>query len=126
MKVTEQIDALRALGVHPVDYLVVPRFLALLVSMPLFVAECVGLGIVASYFVGTKVLDISEAYYVHTMLNFTGLRDVKMALTKGPRFRRAHRLHQLPSGAECKGGRRRRRPRADGGGGDRFARHSHR
>jgi phospholipid/cholesterol/gamma-HCH transport system permease protein len=83
MKVTEQIDALRALGVHPVDYLVVPRFLALLISMPLLVAECVGLGILASYFVGTKVLDISEAYYVHTMLNFTSLRDVQMALSKG-------------------------------------------
>src|SRR5437016_5611231 len=38
MKVTEQIDALRALGVYPVDYLVVPRALALLVSMPILVA----------------------------------------------------------------------------------------
>lgn len=83
MKVTEQIDALRALGVHPVDYLVVPRFLALIISMPLLVAECVGLGIVAGYLVGTKVLGISDAYYVDTMLKFTGSRDIKMALTKG-------------------------------------------
>src|SRR5687768_13654347 len=43
MKVTEQIDALRALGVHPIDYLVVPRTLAMMISMPLLVAECVGL-----------------------------------------------------------------------------------
>ena len=35
MKVTQQIDALRALAVHPVDYLVVPRALAMLISMPL-------------------------------------------------------------------------------------------
>ena len=42
MKVTEQIDALRALAVHPIDYLVVPRALAMMVSMPLLVAECVG------------------------------------------------------------------------------------
>ena len=35
MKVTEQIDALRALAVHPVDYLVVPRTLAMMLSMPL-------------------------------------------------------------------------------------------
>jgi phospholipid/cholesterol/gamma-HCH transport system permease protein len=83
MKVTEQIDALRALGVHPVDYLVVPRFLALIISMPLLVAECVGLGVIAGYFVGTKVLGISEAYYVDTMLKFTALRDIQMALTKG-------------------------------------------
>ena len=83
MKVTEQIDALRAMGVHPIDYLVVPRTIALMVSMPLLVAECVGLGIVAGYFVGTKVLGISEAYYVHTMVKFTAARDINMALTKG-------------------------------------------
>lgn len=83
MKVTEQIDALRALGVHPIDYLVVPRTLALMVSMPLLVAECVGLGILAGYFVGTQVLGISEPYYLHNMMKFTTGRDLKMALTKG-------------------------------------------
>ena len=40
MKVTEQIDALRALAVYPVDYLVVPRALAMMISMPLLTAEC--------------------------------------------------------------------------------------
>src|SRR6266404_9616186 len=51
MKVTEQIDALRALAVHPIDYLVVPRTLAMMVSMPLLVAEAVAIGIAAGYFV---------------------------------------------------------------------------
>ena len=50
MKVTEQIDALRALAVHPVDYLVVPRMLAMMISMPLLVAECIGFGLVAVLF----------------------------------------------------------------------------
>ncbi len=54
MKVTEQIDALRALGVQPISYLVVPRVLAMLLSMPLLVAECVGFGILAGYLVGTQ------------------------------------------------------------------------
>lgn len=83
MKVTEQIDALRSLAVHPVDYLVVPRVLALLVSMPLLVAESIGLGIIASYYVGTQVLDISPAYYMSNLLRYTGMRDIKMALVKG-------------------------------------------
>jgi len=83
MKVTEQIDALRALGVYPIDYLVVPRMMAMMVSMPLLVAECVGLGIVAGYIMGVHLLDIPEAYYVDYMLKFTGLRDIKMALSKG-------------------------------------------
>jgi phospholipid/cholesterol/gamma-HCH transport system permease protein len=86
MKVTEQLDALRALAVHPVDYLVVPRFLAMLVSMPLLVAECIGIGIFAAYLLTTQVLGVSETYYVHNMLHFTGGRDVAMGLIKGMVF----------------------------------------
>ena len=86
MKVTEQLDALRALAVHPVDYLVVPRFLAMLVSMPLLVAECIGVGILAAYLLTTQVLGVSEPYYVHNMLYFTGGRDVAMGLIKGMVF----------------------------------------
>jgi phospholipid/cholesterol/gamma-HCH transport system permease protein len=86
MKVTEQLDALRALAVHPVDYLVIPRFLAMLVSMPLLVAECIGVGILAAYLLTTKVLGVSEVYYLHNMLHFTGGRDVAMGLIKGMVF----------------------------------------
>lgn len=83
MKVTEQLDALRALGVYPIDYLVVPRAIALLVSMPMLVAECVGLGILAGYFVGTELMGIPSAYYMDYMVRFTGIRDIQMALAKG-------------------------------------------
>ncbi len=83
MKVTEQIDALRALGVHPIDYLVVPRVIALVVSMPLLVAECCAIGIAVSYMVGVRMLGISGAYYMKNMLKFTGVRDIEMALAKG-------------------------------------------
>jgi phospholipid/cholesterol/gamma-HCH transport system permease protein len=83
MKVTEQIDALRALGVNPTDYLVVPRVFALLLAMPLLVAECVAAAIIAGYVVGTQVLDISGPYHIANTLRYVGLRDVKMALSKG-------------------------------------------
>lgn len=83
MKVTEQLDALRALGVHPVDYLVIPRFLAMLASMPLLVSECIAIGIFAGYFVTTQILGVSEVYYLHNMLYFTGSKDVSMGLIKG-------------------------------------------
>src|SRR5437868_9642875 len=48
MKVTEQIDALRTLAAHPVDYLVVPRFLAMFFVMPLLTAEAICVGIFAA------------------------------------------------------------------------------
>ena len=44
MRVTEQIDALRTLATHPVDYLVVPRLMATLIALPLLTAESVVMG----------------------------------------------------------------------------------
>lgn len=82
MKVTEQIDALRALAVHPIDYLVVPRALAMMVSMPLLVAECVGVGIAAGYFVSIGLLDVNGPYYMANMVRWTQMRDIVMALSK--------------------------------------------
>src|SRR5713226_4235529 len=70
MKVTEQIDALRALGVYPVDYLVVPRTLAMMFSMPILVAECCAIGIAAGYLVGVGMMDIPGTYYVNYMVTF--------------------------------------------------------
>jgi phospholipid/cholesterol/gamma-HCH transport system permease protein len=82
MKVTEQIDALRALAVHPIDYLVVPRTLAMMLSMPLLVAECIGIGIAAGYFVAIYLLDVNGTYYVANMVRWTQMRDIIMGLTK--------------------------------------------
>jgi len=83
MKVTQQLDALRALAVHPVDYLVVPRALAMFISMPLLVVECVGCGVLAAYFVAVRVLDVEAAYFVANMVKFTEASDIAMALIKG-------------------------------------------
>jgi phospholipid/cholesterol/gamma-HCH transport system permease protein len=83
MKVTQQIDALRALAVHPIDYLVVPRTLAMLISMPLLVVECVGFGVLASYYVAVYVLNIEGVYFVNNMQKFTEASDISMSLIKG-------------------------------------------
>ncbi|HEX7516011.1 MAG TPA: ABC transporter permease [Chthoniobacterales bacterium] len=82
MKVTEQIDALRSLAVHPIDYLIVPRALAMMLSMPLLVAECIGIGIVTGYFVAIHLLELTGSYYVANVLHWTQMRDIIMALSK--------------------------------------------
>lgn len=82
MKVTEQLDALRSLAVYPVDYLVVPRALAMMLSMPLLVAECIGFGIAAGYFVAIFLLDVNGTYYMANMVRWTQMRDIIMGLTK--------------------------------------------
>src|SRR5438045_5954764 len=82
MKVTEELDALRALAVYPVDYLVVPRALAMMVSMPLLVAECIAVGIAAGYLVAIFLCDINGTYYMANMVRWTRSRDIIMGLSK--------------------------------------------
>lgn len=83
MKVTEQIDALRSMDVHPIDYLVTPRLLAMLVSMPLLIAESAAFGIIASVVVGVGVFGVTQAYWMNQMERYTDLTDVTFAMTKG-------------------------------------------
>src|SRR3954471_20920763 len=76
MRVTEQIDALRTLATHPVDYLVVPRLMAGVLVMPLLTAEGITVGIAAGYLVGVYLLDIDATYIWYNMLRYTSVSDV--------------------------------------------------
>jgi phospholipid/cholesterol/gamma-HCH transport system permease protein len=82
MRVTEQIDALRTLATHPVDYLVVPRLLALNIALPLLTAESIAVGIGAGYVVGVQLLGIDPTYSWYNMLKYTNTSDVAIGLIK--------------------------------------------
>src|SRR5690349_13396267 len=82
MKVTEQIDALRTLATHPVDYLVVPRLMATLIALPLLTAESVVIGIAASYVVGVYLLRIDSTYAWANMIKYSHAQDVATGLIK--------------------------------------------
>ncbi len=83
MRVTEQVDALRSMGVHPVDYLVSPRLLAMLVAMPLLIGESAAFGIIASVMVGTGPFNVNPAYWMDQMGKYTDLSDILISLIKG-------------------------------------------
>lgn len=83
MKVTEQIDALRAMGIHPVDYLVQPRAVAMMVSMPLLIAESVGFGILAAHLITVHGFHVPEAWYSHHVQTHTDLGDIAIGMIKG-------------------------------------------
>lgn len=104
MKVTEQIDALRALAAHPVDTLVVPRFLALLASAPLLTAESVVVGIVSSWLVGVHLLGIDSAYYLVNMTRYTDPPDVMTGLIKSVVFGAIIAVVSCYKGLNCQGG----------------------
>ena len=82
MHVTEQIDALRTLAAHPVDYLVVPRFLAMFLTMPLLTVESIVLGIGAAYVVASFLLGINQADAWHQMVHHTNVSDMLTGIIK--------------------------------------------
>ncbi|HKW28883.1 MAG TPA: ABC transporter permease [Verrucomicrobiae bacterium] len=82
MRVTEQIDALRTLATHPVDYLVVPRIAAGHIALPLLTIESICVGIGASYLVGVYLLGIDATYSWVNMLRYTHDVDVMIGLIK--------------------------------------------
>lgn len=86
MRVTEQIDALRTLATHPMDYLVAPRFIATLIAMPLLTIESISIGIGAAYLVGTQLLGIDPAYSWANVVKYTDPYEVMMGLVKAITF----------------------------------------
>jgi len=82
MRVTEQIDALRTLATHPVDYLVVPRIAAGQVALPLLTIESICVGIGASYLVCVQLLGVDPTFLWNNMLRFTHDVDVVIGTTK--------------------------------------------
>ena len=83
MKVTEQIDALRSMSVHPIDYLVAPRITAMVISVPLLITEAAAFGIAASWIVGTQVFNVSEAWWSQHTRDHTDITDIYISLIKG-------------------------------------------
>ena len=88
MRVTEQIDALRTLATHPVDYLVVPRLLALHIALPLLTAEAIAVGIGAGYVVGVYLTGIDPTYSWYNMLRYTDTVGCRRRPDQGGHLRR--------------------------------------
>ncbi len=86
MKVTEQIDALKALATDPVQYLFVPRVIAGLVMLPFLVVLGDALGIYGGYLVGVKLMKTNPVVYKQNTFQFLQLTDVWSGLVKAGVF----------------------------------------
>jgi phospholipid/cholesterol/gamma-HCH transport system permease protein len=82
MKITEQIDALRSLAVYPTEYLIVPRFLAMMISMPILAGLAITCGVGAGYLVAVHVLAVPGVYYWNNTEKFTHDKDIWIGLVK--------------------------------------------
>ena len=82
MRNTEQIDALVILGLSPYRYLVVPTFLAALISVPLLTAIFNVVGILGGYLIGGKLLGVNSGTYFGSMSDYVDAKDVLAGLYK--------------------------------------------
>lgn len=86
MQVNEEIDALRTLGVSPMQFLVLPRLLALALMMPLLAVYANLFGMLGGAVIGVGVLGLSPAQYYQQSLQFIGLHDFGAGLIKAVLF----------------------------------------
>ncbi|MCU0641523.1 MAG: ABC transporter permease [Candidatus Margulisbacteria bacterium] len=82
MQVTEQIDALKALGSNPVRYLVIPRFIASALMLPLLTVGAIVTGFTGGYFVAVLVGHINPVEYLETARSLLKLWDIFGGLIK--------------------------------------------
>jgi phospholipid/cholesterol/gamma-HCH transport system permease protein len=86
MRVTEQIDALFAMAVNPIKYLIVPRVLASIVVVPILTAIADFVGILGGYFMGVTILGINAGAFVANMERYVGLDDIYHGIIKSAFF----------------------------------------
>jgi len=86
MKVTEQIEALDTMALNPIRYLVVPRFLALLVMLPCLTVIADMMGIIGGFVVGVFNLHLDPYRYLTFSFKFMAWKDVWTGLVKSVTF----------------------------------------
>lgn len=86
MRITEQIDALRSMAVDPIRYLMVPRFVAGIIVMPLLTSLCIVLGIAGGYVVGVGLLGLSSGTFMSQMVSAVTNTDITSGLVKSVVF----------------------------------------
>lgn len=86
MRVTEQIDALVTLATNPFKYLVGPRVIAAVVSLPILVAIGDTIGIMGGYIVGTRSLGFNSYAYIKNTVTNLQFDDVSSGLIKAAVF----------------------------------------
>jgi len=86
MRITEQIDAIELMGLNPFRYLIVPKFVAGIIALPLLTAIFDVVGIFGGYLIGGKLLGVGEGTYFGEMATYVDIEDVLGGIYKSLTF----------------------------------------
>lgn len=104
MTVTQQIDAIRALGTSPVKRIVIPRLVGCLIAIPLLVAFANTIGIAGGLLVGSRELQLDSDFYLEKVLYTVTATDYLSGLAKTPFFALFIALSACYYGLSVRGG----------------------
>ncbi|MGB4309767.1 MAG: ABC transporter permease, partial [Candidatus Cloacimonadaceae bacterium] len=82
MQVSEEIDALRMMALNPIRYVVVPKFHAITVVMPLLVIFSIIVAELGGIFIGLQMLDLSVTTFITRSINIITLKDIVISMSK--------------------------------------------
>ncbi len=86
MKITEEIDAMRTMGFEPHRFLVVPRILALMITLPLMIFLADVIGILGGMVIANLHMHLSYTEFLHRLQGTLDVKQVWIGVIKGPVF----------------------------------------
>jgi phospholipid/cholesterol/gamma-HCH transport system permease protein len=86
MKLNEEVDALRVMGLNPNQILIIPRILGLVIALPLLTIFANVAGLAGGAFIGAVVLDINWLMFTERLAITIDVNDLLVGLTKAPVF----------------------------------------
>jgi phospholipid/cholesterol/gamma-HCH transport system permease protein len=104
MTVTQQIDAIRALGTSPIKKIVIPRVLGCLIAIPILACAANFIGIIGGLAVGANDLGLDPVFYIQKVLTTLWLPDLCSGLGKTPVFGLIIAITACYFGLNVKGG----------------------
>lgn len=82
MRVTEQIDAMEAMAINPISYLILPRILALTLVSPILTGISDFIGVISGYAIGVWVLEVNPGAFVSNIEKYVDFSDIYYGLIK--------------------------------------------
>ncbi len=86
MQVNEEVDSLTTFGISPIDFLVMPRMIALCIMTPLLTLYADAMGVFGGFLVGTLMLGLSPQEYIVATINMVAFKHVIIGLVYGTSF----------------------------------------
>jgi phospholipid/cholesterol/gamma-HCH transport system permease protein len=101
MKVNQEIEAFQTFGINPIEFLVLPRMIALILMMPLLVLFADLISIAGGFLVSTLMLNMTPALYLHRTLEAITFNSFLLGVAKGGYFGCVVALTGCLRGMQC-------------------------